>query len=263
MHLSFTRCRSVLLAILLVADLGLAETRFVDDGDKPRQILKGMGVTLPSAFRDDGRGKEQLFLDHLIVQCMDLDYTIERTLYGRHMIDFARSDFDFVTTVPSGTEIRGRFESRPYISYTNGVITLAGARIDSLDDLHGKRVVSFDGASAVLPGLAEARGNFALYLEKAKQELHTKMLLANRVDAVISDPIIFYAHTRELVSAGAIDARNLEFHHILEELHFSAYFKDESLRDAFDACVAEMFESGAQERLRYEFYINELYRSLG
>ena len=224
------------------------------------QTLKGMGVSLPSSFREDGRGKEQIFLDHLIKDCMKYKYTIKQYPFGRHMIAFSEESFDFVTTVPESSKLK-YFQSKSYIHYQNGVSTLKGQKINSLQDLVGKRVITFSGATELIPGLKELVKDFASYSEKAKQEIHSKMLLLGRVDAVISDAVIFFAHTKELKKE-KFQMKDLEFHHLFDKTNFTLYFKDKSLRDKFNSCVVKMHKTGKDEKLAFEFYINELYRTL-
>ncbi len=226
-----------------------------------KKSLRGMGVILPSAFKDNGKGREQIVLDYLIKDCLKTDYTIENYPYGRHINDFPTSSFDFVTTIPDSENLVN-YKSMPYIKYMNGVSTKSSLKISSLKDLKGKRVISFSGAKELIPELRDSHKTFATYIEKSKQDLHTKMLLADRVDAVISDAIVFHSHTYKLLKNKEVSYSPLSFHHILKETEFVLYFKKKELRDRFNVCVKEMISSGKSERFKYEFYVNELFNSL-
>ncbi len=224
--------------------------------------LKGLGVVLPGSFRDDGRGKEQLVLNYLIKECMKKDYKTVSVPFGRHLISFgAEDEHDFVTTVPLGANLP-YFRSKIYIQYNNGVITKSDLKIQRVQDLIGKRVISFKGAKDVIPEITELHKEFASYAEIPKQELHTKMLLANRVDAVIADSIVFHAHTEQLVRDQEVKMKPLSFHHVLKHTDYTVVFKNKVLRDEFDVCVDKMKATRRAERIKYEFYINELFRSL-
>lgn len=186
-------------------------------------------------------GRERLIFE-LAAKCMKRELVVELAPYGRHLSYFKRTDkFDAVGTVPAKSEVSG-FESISHIEYQNVVTTLdkPNWEIKSVADLKGLDVVSFKGARTLLPGLNQAVASFKSYQEIAQQELHSRMLLLKRADAVISDKYIFYSHTKKLIE---LEPNRKEFlqktksHNIFPASKFSASFKNSELRDEFNKCI--------------------------
>lgn len=221
--------------------------------DKPLHVL---GVDIAGVFDEKPIGRERLIVQEL-AKCMGRELKVTLAPYGRHISFFAKAEtFDAVATVPPEQDVFG-YRSISHIDYENGVSTLASfkSKIASIKDLKGLRVVSFKGAEDLLPGMKEAVPSFASYAEIANQELHSKMLLLERIDAVVSDRYIFYMHTKKLRDEAPTKkefAQKTKFHSVFSPSHFLMSFRKKSDRDAFNSCVNSKKEEIKRINLKYQ-----------
>ncbi|MFX3675763.1 MAG: hypothetical protein ACN6I6_01880 [bacterium] len=204
-------------------------------------VLRVLGVDIAGVFDEKPRGRERLVLE-TIAKCMGKGVDIELAPYGRHLSYFGSTDkFDLVATVPPGGKVSG-FQSASHIDYQNVVTTLKEfpGVISSVSDLKGLDVVSFKGARSLLEGLEAAIPSFKSYQELAQQDLHTRMLMFKRVDAVISDRYIFFSHTKRL-QALEPDRKELfretKTHEVFKPSKFTVSLKSKKLRDSFNRCL--------------------------
>jgi len=198
-----------------------------------------------------------------IISCMKLKLTFTIAPYGRHAKWFEENEkFDAAATI--SPDIKSKyFSSTPHIKYSNGVSTLysLNRRIESLSDLKGLRVISFIGASTMLPKLKEAIPTFKSYVEKSSQELHTKMLVKSRVDAVISDGIIFASHTKKLQLENATDPdyfMPIKFSPIFDPINFHMIFRKKSLQQSFNSCLRKLTNNGRLEKINTSFLLEQI-----
>ncbi len=155
---------------------------------------------VPPMVFPDGTGREASIIGEALAACGH-QAVFKVVPFGRHWIDFRDgAAVDAVSTVPEGMAMPGA-RSVPYILYQNGasVLKTSGLRVSSLADLAGKRIITFAGAPDVLPGLRAAMPSFADFRERADQLVHSNLLFAGRVDAVLADGLIFAEYNRQLL----------------------------------------------------------------
>lgn len=220
---------------------------------------------LPPMMTADGTGREASIIKETLAACGH-EAHFKVVPFGRHWNDYrdgvqAGGQVDAVTTVPSGMEMPGS-RSVPYIFYQNGasVLKSSGLTVRSLADLAGKRVITFSGAPDVLPGLRAAIPSFGDFRERADQMVHSNLLFAGRVDAVLADGLIFAEYNRQLQekakSAGGLPfdpAQPVQFTAIFPPTSYSMVFRDESLRADFDRCFAELKAKGRVDAIDREW----------
>lgn len=217
---------------------------------------------LPPMMTADGTGREASIITETLAACGH-EVRFKVVPFGRHWNEYRDNaqapgqgqgggQVDAVSTVPAGMEMPGS-RSVPYILYQNGASVLAGSglTVRSLADLAGKRVITFSGAAEVLPGLRAAIPSFGDFRERADQMVHSNLLFAGRVDAVLADGLIFAEYNRQLQekakSAGGVPfdpAQPVQFTAIFPPTAYSMVFRDESLRADFDRCFAELKAKG-------------------
>ncbi len=211
---------------------------------------------LPPMMNTDGTGREASIIKETLAACGQ-EAHFKVVPFGRHWNDYrdgvqVGKQVDAVTTVPAGMEMPG-FRSVPYIHYQNGasVLKSSGLTVRSLAELAGKRVITFSGAPDVLPGLRAAIPSFGDFRERADQMVHSNLLFAGRVDAVLADGLIFAEYNRQLQekakSGGGLPfdpAQPVQFTAIFPPTPYSMVFRDESLRADFDRCFAELKAKG-------------------
>ncbi|MBK1842772.1 transporter substrate-binding domain-containing protein [Azospirillum sp. YIM B02556] len=211
---------------------------------------------VPPMMTAGGTGREASIIAETLAACGH-EAQFKVVPFGRHWNEFrdgARgpAQLDAVATVPEGMEMPGS-RSVPYILYQNGasVLKSSGLAVQSLADLAGKRVITFSGAPDVLPGLRAAIPSFGDFRERADQMVHSNLLFAGRVDAVLADGLIFAEYNRQLQekakTAGGLPfdpAQPVQFTAIFPPTLYSMVFRDESLRADFDRCFAELKAKG-------------------
>tara|TARA_R110000868_G_scaffold118569_4_gene314427 strand:- start:7630 stop:8358 length:729 start_codon:yes stop_codon:yes gene_type:complete len=214
---------------------------FASTAEAKDSTLRVLGVDIAGVFDGKPKGRERLVLEH-IAKCMGRKIEVELAPYGRHLSYFGNTEkFDLVATVPPGAKVSGH-QSLSHIDYQNVVTTLKefSKRINKVSDLKGLDVVSFKGARSMLEGMEAAIPTFKSYKEIAQQDLHTKMLMFRRVDAVISDKYIFYTHTKRLQKLEPERKelfRPTKTFEIFKPSKFTVSLKTKKLRDEFNRCL--------------------------
>ena len=138
----------------------------------------------------------------------------------------------------------------PYIAYQNGVSFLSDSGNDAsaLADLNGWKIAAFEGASHIIPGLADAIPQFGSYRELADQIIQSRLLFGQRIDGTVGDGMLFAEFRRQLQEAGAsagVDAnQSTEFRAIFEPTEYGMSFRDPAIAADFDRCFAELDAAG-------------------
>lgn len=205
--------------------------------------LRVLSITIPGVFDESPPARERMIVEEM-AKCMGKKISVTLVPYMRHISYFeAKDEVDAVATVPPDAKVVG-YPTISHISYHNGASTLASFQkeINSPQDLKGLRVISFKGACSILPGMNEAVKSFASYEEMIDLDIHSKMLLLERVDAVVSDKYVFSVHTKRIRQQEPNRKeffRATKFHPIFGPTPFRMSFKDKNLRDQFNKCVRE------------------------
>ncbi len=229
------------IAALLAAVAGPAQARDIT-------IMAG---NLPPHVNQDGTGREASLIREVMGACGHT-VTFKVEPYTRHWESFRKGDGDAVATVPAGLDMPGA-ASEPYVSYQNGASVLAGSgrAVKTLADLTGKKAVTFAGGKELLPGLKDMGGKMAELREQADQGIHSNLLFANRTDAVLGDGLIFAEYNKRLgeqaksgKSLPFDPAQPVTFTAIFPPTPFVMVFRDQGLRDAFNACLAQVRQTG-------------------
>jgi hypothetical protein len=220
---------------------------------------------LPPHVTDDGDGREAAIVRETLQQCGH-EVTFETRFFGAHWKRYRQSDrMDAVTTVPPGMNLPGH-TTDTYVRYQNGVSVLAksGHDISELSDLRGLDIVTFENGLSIL-GIADKRDMFGSVREVADQEVHSRLLFGGRVDAVLSDGLIFAAHNRSLHEQGveAYDVtQDVRFRAVVPPSKYVMAFRDKALRDDFDRCFDELKASGRVAEIN-ETYIDRFRDTVG
>ncbi|MFW8635468.1 substrate-binding periplasmic protein [Cribrihabitans pelagius] len=203
---------------------------------------------LPPMVNKDGSGREAEIISATLEQCgHSAKFTIQP--FTRHWQSFEGGAGDAVATVPVGMPMAGE-QTAPYVSYQNGVSFLraSGAEVGALEDLKGMKIVAFEGASNIIPGLSGQTGNFKSYREMADQETQSKLLYGKRVDGILGDGMLFAEFARQLQEAGSaagVDAgQPIEFRAIFEPTPYGMSFRDPAMAADFDRCFSELESNG-------------------
>ena len=211
--------------------------------------------TLPPHVTADGQGREAQIIRETLQACGH-EVRFQTAAFGSHWRRYRqRETLDAVTTVPEGKKLPGHM-SQPYVRYQNGVSVLESAdiQVDELSDLKGRDIVTFQDGIEIL-GLSDRRDMFATVHEVADQEVHSRLLFAGRVDAVLSDGLIFAAFNRRLREAGDVSFdpdQKVRFTAVVPPTAYRMAFRDAGLRDAFDRCFQKLKAGGRIEAINTE-----------
>ena len=211
-----------------------------------------IGANLPPMMMEGGEGREAEIIRATLERC---GHTITWDLqpFTRHWASFDGGAGDAVTTVPQGMPIAGQ-ATQAYVSYQNGVSHLSASEaLDSLADLSGRSVVSFQGAAEILPDLGAARGSFSTYREMTDQLSHSQLLFSGRVDAVVGDGMIFAEYNRQLAakgdSLGFDPTQGVTFNATFAPSHYTMAFRNPAHAADFDRCLAEVQADGTVQAI--------------
>lgn len=155
------------------------------------------------------------------------------------------------------------FSENSAITYQDTAITLKKNNlvINSINDLMGKKIVSFQGATTYLgPAYAAAVKNSPDYTESPSQINQGLMLFRNRVQVVICDEIIFRYYNKDN-KMGVDLSQDIVYHKIFKPLIIQTnnqVFANKKIRDDYDDGLKQLKKSGQYDRIIKEFNAIEL-----
>lgn len=230
---------AVLLGLIVAAgSAGAAEIRVV-------------GPLLPPMLTENGTGREADLIGQSLKRCGHAVRFVVQP-FTRHWRSYQDEPvFDAVATVPAGLDLPG-YRSVAYIQYQNGVSSLRGQGLKAADlaGLAGKSVITFADARKILPGLEAAIPTFASYTEQSNQIIHSRLMFAGRVDAVLGDGMIFAEYNAQLRKQNAVQplgfdlSQPVAFRAIFAATPYSLMFRNQELRDDFNRCFAALEADG-------------------
>jgi ABC-type amino acid transport substrate-binding protein len=250
--------------LALVLFIGAVVSTAAPQASRAADILVS-APELPPQVNESGGGREADSIRAILEACGH-SVRFQLAPFGRHWRQYAdRERFDAVTTVPPGMELPGH-ASPAYIRYQNGASVLEGSglRIESVDDLEGLRIVTFEDGVNIL-GLQDQVERFKDIEEVANQVTHSRLLFRERVDAVLSDGLIFAEFNRRLRQSDApyIDAdQQVIFHAIFPPTPYRMVFRDQGLRDDFARCHEQLEADGTLEAIN-ERYVSRYRETVG
>jgi ABC-type amino acid transport substrate-binding protein len=219
--------------------------------------VKVMAPNLPPMIMENGEGREAEIIKATMERC---GHTVafEVQPFTRHWASYEAGEGDAVTTVPVGMPLPGA-TTVPYIMYQNGVSYLSAREesIQSLGDLASQNVVSFRGATAILPALADASSSFGKYSEVTDQIVHSRLLFSGRADAVVGDGMIFAEYNQQLAASsddlGFDAAQGTVFNATFEPSSYGMNFRDAEIAADFDRCFGEATADGTIDAINVKW----------
>lgn len=236
----------VILLALFLMFLSAGQSQRQRGSRDPARLLI-VTALLPPHMDEGGEGREARIIRE-VFRAADPAVQVEFFVlpFSRHWASFlSHSRFHAVTTVPTSEQpivrIEG-YESRPYITYRNGI----GYRCDqfggsagavTLSALAGHPVAGFAGAAGILPELADAAPSFSSYREWRNQRNQTARLLEGEVDAVIADGAIVRHYVELFQAARRADGAPSPatgFSPVFPATTYHMVFRSQEWRDLFD-----------------------------
>jgi polar amino acid transport system substrate-binding protein len=140
-----------------------------------------------------------------------------------------------------------------HIAFANAAITLAArnTKLERVEDLAGKSVVAYHGASSDLGAEFQAAvAGKSGYREEAKRTAQPILLFLDCADVVITDPMIFEWFSRRPEVADKADtSQPIRIHSLLPPTEYRVAFRDPALRDSFNRGLARLRQSGEYARI--------------
>lgn len=168
--------------------------------------------------------------------------------------ELEQGSVDGVYNLPFGS-IDGVHYSAPVIEYLNVAVTLASAdiQLDSLQRLRGLRVAAFQNAPAFLGeefgALVRSHNG---YQEVANQRSQLSLLFKGDTDVIILERRIFEYFLEQRRLAGA-DIQPVTFHTLFPPAARYAAFREQHIREQFNAGLARLRESGRYQEIIHRY----------
>lgn len=152
----------------------------------------------------------------------------------------------------------GAFYGDPAVFYDNVFVSLKERNllIRTPQDLRGLTVVAFPGAAKRYPEWLSAVKKEGHYFEQNNQELQVLTLNAGRYDIVLSDRNIFNYFSSMLVLHKDFHPKPVVKQSFVKfnALHYRPVFRDENIRDDFNAGLRHLKETGRFDAI-YRSYL--------
>lgn len=227
--------------------------------DRPLRIVAGL---VPPHMTGAGTGREADIIKAALAAGLgtepdDIEFFVMP--FARHWSGYAADNrFDAVATVPDAVEIAGGYRSGHYIAYQNGIGYRCarfpdGIGEDYIADLDGMRVVTFAGAPQIIPSLGRNRQRFATLIERSNQREHSRLLIGDRVDAVIADRAILSHYTREELADQGGSLADFGFTPLFQPDPYAMVYRRKEHQEAFDTGVANLRASGRLEEIEARY----------
>ena len=170
--------------------------------------------------------------------------------FYRVVRELGRGHMDAAETAGPGET--GIYYSQPLIGCENYAITKGSAKIkiNTVDDLQGKSIVAWQGASTDL-GAAFQRimKDNANYSENHDQQAQYKMFRVGRVDVVVIDKYIFEWWDSQFTKQDG-KRETYDYHPIFPGVNeYRLAFHSKELRDLFDAGLQKIRKNGHYEKI--------------
>ncbi|MBD3584994.1 amino acid ABC transporter substrate-binding protein [Salinimonas sp. HHU 13199] len=225
-------CKRLTALILLLFSISVSAQK---------TLSVAVNVGPPWAYYDEERGVVGIDVDIISSISERLGYQPDFHLlvYNRLIEDFRNGKYDIAS--PAAFDSAIGFQTSPYLPFEDVAVTLSSRNmtIDTIDDLAGKSIVTYQTARYVL---GETFANIIAddhYLEIADREAQLKLLANERTDVVIGERRLLTYIMRQYYP----DIK-LAIHPIFEARPYGAIIKDEALRDAFETELNNMRAKG-------------------
>jgi polar amino acid transport system substrate-binding protein len=164
-------------------------------------------------------------------------------------------DATSITQTTSGLEA---FYSDDFMQYHNAAFILKKRhiKIEKLEDLKDFHIIAFQNAHLYL---GEDFGRVARladkkYMEVADQKQQVLMFLNGRTDVAVMDRHIFTFYKNLLIQENKVDKNiEIELIELFSPTPYKTAFKDEKLRDDFNAGMKHLKETGRYDEIYNEY----------
>jgi polar amino acid transport system substrate-binding protein len=204
-------------------------------------------VKPPFIIEENGRGL-QLDIIRKALEAVNKEVHFIHVPFGRTVTTYQSLNADGIVTVLSDYQHPNLFVSKPFITYQNVAVSLLENQlsIENIGDLSGKSMIAFQNAKKYLgEDFNKIIGYSMDYREVAEQMKQIELLFLHRTEVIILDINIFKYLLKHDTSGRY--SQPFKVHYIFNERKYSAAFKSEKNRDAFDQGIKTMNEQGTYQ----------------
>ncbi len=170
--------------------------------------------------------------------------------HARALEQVRKGTLDGCGPVGRHADVTGLFLGNMYAQYRNVAVSLVAAGLDirSLADLSNLPVTAFHNARVFMgPEFAAMAGANPRYEEQVDQRAQVDAFFQRRDRVIVLDERIFAFHRARLAARGMVAP--VRIHRIFGPQDRFFVFRDPAVRDAFDAGLRALQESGDYTRL--------------
>lgn len=166
------------------------------------------------------------------------------------------AQFDGASTLTPDSGVVGAY-SDVYVAYKDMVIAPKGQLPSPLHmpDLRSLRVVGFANAAKYLgPEFAAMAKANPRYSEQADQLSQVRMLFGHQADAIVAEARIFEYQIQQLRKSNFSERPfEVDMFAAFDEIPYRMVFRDARMRDAFNAGLAQIRQSGALAQIEARY----------
>ena len=235
-----------------------------------QEVKVGIGFAIPPYVIKETHGGVEVDIIREAFKAQGHEATFVYLPNLRLPLAFSLGEVDCIATNAAydlAVDTKGKvFASNITVVFQNYAVSLRdrNLNIKRIMDLADKEVLGFNNAAKYLgPDFTAMVANNANYWELADQSLQVRLLYSQRADVVVSDKRIFLWWREKLaqskVSLSVDLDQPLEFSPIFQPAPRHVAFSDSALRDAFDAGLAAIKESGVTQSIATQYLAEEYY----
>ena len=211
-----------------------------------KDIKIALGDSLPPYIIPPNSGMEY----EIIKRSFEIkDYKINPVFvpFARLFNSVEQGQYDVVGTVKEDNKLKNIYYSDEYITYENIVVSLGKYEINTINDLKGKSIISFQNSTKYLGAEYEKIvKTIKNYSEIANQEGQVASLMNGRVDIIVIDEKIFKYYLKK---SKLIKSRPYIVYRIFKPTPYKLAFKNKKIRDDFNDGLKILKSSGEYEKI--------------
>lgn len=221
-----------------------------------REVKVAVGLSLPPyVIQEKNTGME---FDVVAQALADAGHTMKPVYlpFARVPLAMQGGEVDAAMTTNESSSIKAAHFSDSHIAYQNFAISLKknDLKIGAVEDLGKHSVAAFQNATQYLGDKFKkmAEGN-KRYTEYAQQVKQNQMLYAGRVDVAVGDRNIFNFYNADARKEGSDVAQAVSYHEIFPPTHYKVAFRDEAMRNTFNAALKKMRSDGRYDAIMKKY----------
>ncbi len=171
--------------------------------------------------------------------------------------EFSKKNIDAVANLFDSVELNA-CRSDPVFRFRDIIVSKRSDQllINSLADLEGKHIITFQGASDFFGETFKKYTQNGTYHEVPRPSMQAKILISNKADVSVGDMFIFLLSLKD-VTPLTVTAQDFTFHDLLPAIYSRMGFQDEKICHQFNVALKTIKDNGIYEKI-YQKYLVQL-----